>query len=380
LNAPGGADFEMDDTAISFINVCYDRNKDRARHSPGGESPLDPAFQEQDPSALGPFTAILPQGTTTAVTGSLKGKKTLLMLLGRFMLPTDGIISYPDNLRVRFIHGEPMMLQGTVMDNLLFGNKKNHPEEEIITVASLCGLSKRLCLNPHTDIGDGGNKLSLTEKISVCVARALLSSVDLLLLAGTLDVLTFAHAEDILDLIGRWVHDRGMQCLSAESTGPNVLLKKKKTCVYVTNTKGLDAKADLVMKLVKLDDGADLRAKDEEIRQLKAKLAAIDPQANDSNRNNSREPITTPPVLNEHLISDYFDRYDINANGVIDSQTELEQLVTNIVFKIDLKIQNTTLVEVVAKRAETICDSPLTKESFKVWFENELLPWADPGY
>ena len=325
LNAPGGADFEMDDTAISFINVCYDRNKDRARQSPGGESPLDPAFLEQDPSALGPFTAvdfcaviygielacmqILPQGTTTAVTGSLKGKKTLLMLLGRFMLPTDGIISYPDNLRVRFIHGEPMMLQGTVMDNLLFGNKKNHPEEEIITVASLCGLSKRLCLNPHTDIGDGGNKLSLTEKISVCVARALLSSVDLLLLAGTLDVLTFAHAEDILDLIGRWVHDRGMQCLSAESTGPNVLLKKKKTCVYVTNTKGLDAKADLVMKLVKLDDGADLRAKDEEIRQLKAKLAAIDPQANDSNGNNSREPITKPLVLNEDILSDYFGRY-----------------------------------------------------------------------
>ena len=65
---------------------------------------------------------------------------------------------------------------------------------------------------------------------------------------------------------------------------------------------------------------------------------------------------------------------------MIDSETELQQLVTNIVFKIDLKIQNTTLIEVVAKRAETICDSPLTKESFKVWFENELLPWADPGY
>lgn len=99
-----------------------------------------------------------------------------------------------------------------------------------------------------------GRKLSITERCSICVARALLSSVDLLLLGGNLDILTLDHANSILKVLKKWRWTRGMGCLAAEGGG-NVLLKKPKTIFFVTNTQELAEQADTMIVL--RDESAD---------------------------------------------------------------------------------------------------------------------------
>jgi len=241
----------FDPTAINFIDVIYDREVSKAQELEKTDDCVasDEAVEDDDQLQVGPISLSLPQGTVIAITGKQKGKRTLLMLLARFVLPTDGILVYPSNLRVRYVPVEPLLIQGSVMDNLRFGNMKQHADQEILALASLVGLSKRLLHDPDTPVGLGGQRLSTTERISVCLARALLSSVDLLLLGSTLDVLTFDQAESVVKLLRRWVEDRGMDCLAAENNGVPINLKKQKTVFYVTHTKSLDEHADVVLEL-----------------------------------------------------------------------------------------------------------------------------------
>ena len=72
---------------------------------------------------LGPLSLVTPQGIILAVTGDRPGKKTMLLLVARFISPVEGAVRYPANLRVRYIHAEPMILSGSVIDNLRFGNQ-----------------------------------------------------------------------------------------------------------------------------------------------------------------------------------------------------------------------------------------------------------------
>jgi len=134
------------------------------------------------------------------------------------------------------------------MDNLRFGNQTEHGDEEILQLSSLVGLSKRLIQDPSIEVGMNGNQLSTTERASICIARALLSSVDLLLLGGAFDVLTNEHAESIVKELKEWVACRGMRCLQAENDGA-VDTKKMKTVFYVTNNSYLDDIADCRIRL-----------------------------------------------------------------------------------------------------------------------------------
>merc|ERR1719506_3012593 len=142
------------------------------------------------------------------------GKKTFLQLLARTLIPTEGIIYYPDNLRVRFIPGEPMIFNDTLMNNLRFGNQKTHTDEEIWNVCKLVGLGQKLIGQGDMQMGNGGVKMSLSDRIYVCIARALLSSVDLLLLSNSLDMLGPEEGGHVLKLLRTWLNERGMACLS----------------------------------------------------------------------------------------------------------------------------------------------------------------------
>merc|ERR1712216_492169 len=118
----------------------------------------------------------LDQGQTVAIMGPAKGKKTLLMLLGRVVLPTRGYVAVPDHLRVRFIPHEPIMFQGSLMSNLKIGNKREHSEADIIALCRLFGVHEDWLAHPEAQVGSDGLKLSISDRVFVAIARALLSS------------------------------------------------------------------------------------------------------------------------------------------------------------------------------------------------------------
>ena len=132
--------------------------------------------------------------------------------MAHVLLPTRGEVTYPAELRVRYIPSEPLLWKGTLllnfpspdskpnplfyegslMFNLRFGNmnkSRQHSDEEIWAVWKLLGGHPKYIGANDFHVGINGSKLGLADRVLVALARALLSSVDFLLLASTLDAL-----------------------------------------------------------------------------------------------------------------------------------------------------------------------------------------------
>jgi len=215
---------------------------------------------EQDPTArLGPLTFMVEQGQLVCVkTGhNSSGKKTLLQLLARLILPTRGIIFYPENLRVRYIPTEPLLFDKTLLQNLTFGNQKTHEPEEIWAVCRQLGMGDEIIGRGSLQVGISGLKLSLSNRVFVCLARALLSSADLLFISGTLDMLTPDDAVKVISVLKVWCNERGMPCLSADSPpGVTLELKKRKTLFFVSTHEALEQQSDATLLLKPLPGAA----------------------------------------------------------------------------------------------------------------------------
>lgn len=251
--------FSFDPACISVYKVEFNYALAQANEMPAfavkdktGDKETDNLLQIQESKAtVGPITMVIEQGQIVCIhSGASAGKKTFLQLLGRSLLPTQGIVWYPDNLRVRLIPGDPLLFNGTLMENLKFGNQKQHTEEEIWECCRLVGVEEELVGRSDFPVGHNGQKLSLSNRLYICLARALLSSVDLLLISNTLDVLGNEDSTAFVGLLKKWRDNRGMPCLSQDSpAGVDVSLLKKKTVFYVTKNVALETVADAVMSL-----------------------------------------------------------------------------------------------------------------------------------
>jgi len=192
--------------------------------------------------------------------GAAVGKATFLKMLARQVLPTDGFCYYPENLRVRYISSESHLFDDTVMANLRFGGQHDsegnplHSDDEVWEVCKMLGISDDVVGHGDRKVGPDGCKLSASNRTLICVARALLSSVDLLLLANALDALGPSELERVMKVLSQMVTDSGINVLSAEKGLP-ACLKKKKTVVvssahvhiesFCDNTISLESSADL---------------------------------------------------------------------------------------------------------------------------------------
>ena len=193
--------------------------------------------------------------------------------MARFLLPTKGIIWYPDNLRVRYLNDQPVLFSADLMTNLKFGNQKPHTDEEIWAVCKHLKLSSGLIGKGNASVGNRGLKLSVSDRIIIGMARALLSSVDLLLISNSFDMLGILESQYILSVLKQWIDERGLFLLSGDNPpGVAVNLKKKKTgstplssplaqhyllwyspmiaaVFYVTKNKELESDADSTINL-----------------------------------------------------------------------------------------------------------------------------------
>jgi ATP-binding cassette subfamily B protein len=174
------------------------------------------------------------------------GKSTLLALLQRFYDPDAGAIEL-DGVDLRrlelgslrdqlaLVPQGPWMLDGTIADNIGFG-RRGASQAELEAAAALTGLDgilRRLPDGWHTQIGEGGVRLSGGQRRRVALARAILRDASVLLLdepTSGLDAASERAVLDALDLV-----------LGSAAEG--------RTVVSVSHRLGLAARADRVVVL-----------------------------------------------------------------------------------------------------------------------------------
>ena len=135
-------------------------------------------------------------GEHIAVVGpSGVGKTTLLSLLLRFYNPTGGEILYDGKpamdydvhslrQRIGYVSQSPILLSGTVLENLRYGNP-DAAEGEVFRAAWVAGIHEFIMSLPggyESEVGEKGVNLSEGQKQRLAIARALVKNPDILVL------------------------------------------------------------------------------------------------------------------------------------------------------------------------------------------------------
>jgi ATP-binding cassette subfamily B protein len=173
------------------------------------------SYQKDGSKILKNIDFDIPAGSTVAVVGETgSGKSTIISLLARFYLPTEGrvLIDGYDLREVKHSSLQEQMamvlqvnflFNGTVMENLKYA-KPEASDEEIFEAARRLGCHERflgLRDGYNTSVGEKGSSLSVGERQLVCFTRALVANPRLLLLdeaTSALDPLTGFQVQEAL--------------------------------------------------------------------------------------------------------------------------------------------------------------------------------------
>ena len=153
-------------------------------------------FPRTERNVINIKNTVFKRGEIIAVMGPVgSGKSTLLRLIAGLYIPTtgrlliDGLeinqISPADwRSQVAWVSQDAILFRGSLRQNLLIA-APIVCDERIIHVIKLCGLESMIVSNPQgldMQIGEAGQQLSGGQKQMLCLARALLSDVPVILL------------------------------------------------------------------------------------------------------------------------------------------------------------------------------------------------------
>ena len=180
----------------------------------------DVSFQYPDgKKVLHDINFTLKKGQTVAFVGPTGGgKTTTASLIARLYDPTEGEVFFDGrdlrtysaeelSNKIGFILQEPFLFNGSVRDNILYGNEAykkldNDQLDKVLRDADLESLVHRFENGLDTAIVSGGDSMSLGEKQLIAFIRAVLRKPDLLILdeaTANIDTITEKLLEEILE-------------------------------------------------------------------------------------------------------------------------------------------------------------------------------------
>ena len=180
-------------------------------------------YPRNDFEALAGVSLHCAPGTVTALVGrSGSGKSSLVSLLPRFNTPTSGRIlldgadyeSYTlPSLRqqIAWVGQNVVLFDGTVADNIAYGELVGASEQDIITAAEAANAMEfiqRLPQGIHSPIGEGGNMLSGGQRQRIAIARAILKNAPILVLDEATSALDTESERLIQQALQRLMRDR----------------------------------------------------------------------------------------------------------------------------------------------------------------------------
>jgi len=207
-------------------------------------------------------------GEHVAIVGpSGVGKTTLISLVLRFYKPTGGEIYFDGQPgseyevsslrhRIGYVSQGTLLLSGTIMENLRYGNP-DASEEQIIRAAQAADIHEFIAGLPkgyETEIGERGVILSEGEKQRLSIARALVKDPDIFILdepASALDSLT---EKSILQGLPNFIRNKTLfivaHRLSTIKDSDRILLLNENRLVAVGTHKSLSETNDYYRSLV----------------------------------------------------------------------------------------------------------------------------------
>lgn len=159
-------------------------------------------------------------GETIALVGHTgSGKTSIINLIAKFYLPTDGQLLIDghdirrvtsDSLRrqIGIVLQQNFLFVGTVLDNIRLGRPDASDEEvaEVLAALDCLELFEALPRGLLTPVGERGGSLSLGQRQLVCFARAMLADPRILILdeaTSSVDTVTEARLQRALSVLVR---------------------------------------------------------------------------------------------------------------------------------------------------------------------------------
>jgi ABC-type multidrug transport system fused ATPase/permease subunit len=157
-------------------------------------------YQQSDDYIFEDLNLKLLKNSHTIIVGpNGSGKSTLLGLIGNVLIPENGsLVSFSDNFS--YIGATPFIFSKTLKENILYGNKLNINDVEIINMLEMFNVFKEkssLDLSRNVE----SNTLSSGQMQKIGFIRALLSKPDILLLDESMANLDDSSQVLVLDQI-----------------------------------------------------------------------------------------------------------------------------------------------------------------------------------